>query len=96
MHCYRILEKCCNQGNKFTADFEEILADIQLFGSKEQVEMARKVIIDMAENSHSSPNELLKSLRDELREILDLPPINQKILHLRAKDTQKTITVKKI
>jgi hypothetical protein len=66
--------------------FEQVLEDIQLLGSKVQVEMAIQIIDEMNAGSEADPNDLLLSLRSDLRDALGLEAFSvDKIKHLRVK-----------
>lgn len=63
---------------------EKGLSDIQLLGSVEQAGMALEVIQAITDKGEVYPNELLESLRDELREDLGLKPLSNKPVQLRV------------
>jgi hypothetical protein len=52
---------------------EKAVADIQLFGSPEQIEMADKWAKDMVSKQSGDTTPLLRNLQDSLREELGLP-----------------------
>jgi hypothetical protein len=64
--------------------FEQGLADIQLLGSQEQAEMAIAVGQALAESGKAQLDELLLSLRDDLRDELMLEPLAQSPFHIRV------------
>lgn len=63
---------------------EKGLSDIQLLGSATQVEMVLEVIKTVTSKGEVEPEELLKSLRDELRRELGLEPVSNKPIQLRV------------
>ncbi len=63
--------------------FEDGLADIQLLGSRPQAEMARQIAYSMATKGEASLDELLLSLRDELRGVLGLERLQGNPVHTR-------------
>jgi hypothetical protein len=63
--------------------FEEGLADIQLLGSGPQAELARQIAYSMATKGEASLDDLLRSLRDELREVLGLERLQGNPVHTR-------------
>jgi hypothetical protein len=63
--------------------FERGLADIQLLGSKDQAQMAVKLGRDMTEGGEADPEPLLRSLRDDLREELDLERLSTGVKQTR-------------
>lgn len=54
---------------------EDVLSDIQLFGSEEQVTLARQLATDVASGKGFDLNPLINSLRDDLRCELNLSPV---------------------
>ncbi len=62
---------------------EKPIAKIQIFGTKEQIELAQKFANDMSSENQASLTELLLSLRQHLRKELNLEPVPKKIKHLR-------------
>ncbi|MBN1517343.1 hypothetical protein JXA32_12340 [Candidatus Sumerlaeota bacterium] len=77
IEAYRHLESgTCRgpiHGTEFAAPFESAIVDIQFFGSPDQVRMAKELTIAIAsKHPDVSAGSLLMSLRDDLREELDL------------------------
>lgn len=62
---------------------EEPIAKIQMFGTKEQIELAQKFASDMSAENQASLTELLFSLRQHLRKELNLESVPKTIKHLR-------------
>jgi len=62
---------------------ESAIADIQLFGRRDQAIAAKKLATDLAEQGSASLDDLLLSLRSELRKELGLEQIAGGITHLR-------------
>jgi len=69
--------------------FENLMTEIQLFGSKEQIELARKISHETAEKGVSVIDPLIDSLRKSLRKELLLEEVNDKTIWLRFKDDFK-------
>jgi hypothetical protein len=74
---------------------ESAIADIQLFGTRDQAIAAKKLATDLAEQGSASLDDLLLSLRSELRRELRLEQIAGGITHLRypeksAKDNPRS------
>jgi hypothetical protein len=74
---------------------ESAIADIQLFGTGDQAIAAKKLATDLAEQGSASLDDLLLSLRSELRRELHLEQIAGGITHLRysekgAKDNPRS------
>lgn len=63
--------------------FEQGLADIQLLGSNDQAEMAVAVGKALSERGEARLDELLLSLRDDLRDELKLEPSTRPPSHIR-------------
>jgi hypothetical protein len=61
---------------------------IQLFGTPNQVEMAKRFASEFAQNQSASLDALLFDLRDSLRAELQLEPFESQITHLRIDRTQ--------
>ena len=75
---YRDLEP----GSESVRAFEQGLTDIQLLGSKEQAGMA--IGESLAESGEAKMDDLLLSLRDDLRGELALEPLTQSPSHIRV------------
>lgn len=66
---------------------ESAIADIQLFGTKEQIELSRKFATELAQNYHADNKLLLMNLRDDLRKELGLEAVtNIQWCFLRVND----------
>ena len=64
--------------------FEEAVSDIQLLGSKKQVELLHNALLEMSEGgSHLGVNDVLEELRIDLRKELALEPISIKAKYFR-------------
>ena len=66
-----------------SSDMESAIADIQLFGSSVQVAAAQKFTLEMAQQGRASADELLDSLRNELRMEPELEHVRGKLAFLR-------------
>ncbi len=64
-------------------DLERVFAEIQLMGNEEQIFLSKQLIIDLSENGSMDLEELLKSLRKDLRNELGLKEIDNRIQYLR-------------
>ncbi len=84
---YRLLAEASNRGlrgnSRDARTLEQALEDIQLLGSKAQAEKARELATVMASEGGASTDNLLKTLRDDLREELGLPALVDPPIHLR-------------
>lgn len=67
----------------YSSDVESAIADIQLFGTRDQAIAAKKLATDLEEQGSASLDDLLLSLRSELRRELRLEEIAGGITHLR-------------
>ncbi len=65
---------------------ENILSDIQLFGSKTQVDLAKKLVNDVATGGSFQLDPLINDLRDDLRNQLGLSKLEGNITWLRFKE----------
>lgn len=70
IEAYRRLEHISHRDNPDLKDFESAIADIQLFGTKGQAELAREVALEFAKNRTVSLDPLLGDLREDLRTLL--------------------------
>lgn len=71
-------------GSAHVLKFEQGLADIQLLGSKEQAEMAVVITRALAKKGEAQMDDLLLSLRDDLRDELKLDRLPQPPFHMRV------------
>ena len=85
---YRNLESVANSRinhDNNSDKFHSAIADIQLFGSPEQTEKAKQIAL-LLSTEPAQPeviNDLLVSLRKELRSELNLPEVGNEIVSLR-------------
>ncbi len=70
-------------GEIYAGNIESALADIQLLGTAEQIEMAKKYSSDLTETGKTDASLLLNSLRESLRKELNLKNIDSPIFHHR-------------
>jgi hypothetical protein len=86
IEAYRRLESA---GNRVEPSFkseealESAVADIQLFGSQEQLRLSKQFALEFAEHGRSVLDPLLESLREDLRKELDLGTASEPITYLR-------------
>ena len=88
IEAYRKLESSANRENQaeYREDTESAIADIQLFGTRKQIELAQKFANKIAQNSCGQLDELLIELREDLRKELMLFEAPRKINYLRLFD----------
>lgn len=89
IEAYRKLENgsCRGQNaDKYTEAFHSAIADIQLLGSPQQVEVARRVANALGSGTGEpvTINELLNALRTELRSELNLPQVGGQLVIIRS------------
>jgi hypothetical protein len=60
-----------------------MIADLQLFGSIEQIKLAKKLADDIKNKDVFYIDELMKLLRNDLRKELGLSPVDSNITWLR-------------
>lgn len=63
---------------------EQIITDIQLFGSSTQVDMAKQILSELKKEGKVNLDELLIDLRRSLREELTLEPIDESVFFFRV------------
>ena len=87
IEAYRRLENVSHRDNPNMLEFESAIADIQLFGSKQQVELAQEITTEFAKNKTVLLDPLLGNLREDLRKLLHLEhlPGNPIIVRWREK-----------
>lgn len=92
IEAYRNIEDGCGRDESFTnarkRKMEKAIADIQLFGSKSEVEAAKKFTDNMNSNQSGDPRDVLILLRTNLRRELKLEPASEDpedIIHWRIK-----------
>jgi hypothetical protein len=83
---YRKLEAACNrpQNSPQFKELESALANIQLFGSTQQIALAHEFMENFSP-SGGNLEALLNQLRDELREEIELDATKSKMKFFRAK-----------
>ena len=87
---YRRIERAANRSKRFdnNSELESAIADIQLFGTAQQVKLAQEFAFGIAKTSNASTDELLRNLRAELRTELGLEEVNPEIVYLRLDEHQ--------
>ena len=81
---YRRIESSANRLEASDPSlYESPLADIQLFGTPRQVELAQEFAKSFATKKSASADELLKSLRQDLRAELALKKVPDRLIFLR-------------
>lgn len=86
IEAYRRLENVSHRGNPNMQDFESAIADIQLFGTRRQAELAQEIAKEFAEKKTVSLDALLADLRGDLRELLHLEHLPGQPLIVRWKE----------
>ena len=85
---YQKLENCIQRNPKDVGkDLEGVVANIQLFGSEKQIDLAKKIANDISKNGSADLESLLKSLRKDLRKELQLSDNNSNVQFLRMQTT---------
>lgn len=89
LSAYRSLAHAVNrEGQRSATDiraFEQALDDIQLLGSRGQAGRAAQLAKTMGAEGGASADDLLKALRDDLREELGLSALTDPPVHLRLR-----------
>lgn len=91
IEAYRRLEYAGNRPmtEEIAPEFERAVADIQLFGTPKQVELAQEFAVGFAQKGTHPLDPLLNELRKELRKELELEPVKPTIKYLRITFDQK-------
>jgi hypothetical protein len=85
LEAYRRLENSSNRHDlsAYARDLESALADIQLLGNKDQVQLAHEFAVSMAKNQTASLDPLVANIRSELRRELGLDSLTDGIVVFR-------------
>jgi hypothetical protein len=86
VNVFRFLATSISNRNPSEEDwrkFEDIIADIQLFGTPEQIRLLKAVTNQIAEKKEFDLDPILNNLRDHLRSDLDLESIDGNIRWIR-------------
>ncbi len=84
IEAWRKLEKASNRvDDKYLHEIETAIADIQLFGTRKQIELAQQFSEKFAKERQGSTLELLTLLREDLRKELNLEKAPKKFRFLR-------------
>ncbi|WP_137937611.1 hypothetical protein [Chitinivorax sp. B] len=65
-------------------EVEQAIADIQLFGTPEQIRLVQQFATDLAKKQHAEMNALLESLRDSLRKEIGATRTNGHVVWFRV------------
>lgn len=68
---------------EIAAEVEQAVTDLQLFGTPEQVRLARKFATELGTKQGASMDELLNELRDSVRRELGRKPVAGNVVWLR-------------
>jgi hypothetical protein len=87
IEAYRRLEFVGNRPltRELGPEFEKAIADVQLFGTPRQVELAREFALGFAKSGTHALDPLLNELRNNLRNELNLEPVQGNITYLRIR-----------
>jgi len=85
LEAYRALEGAVHtlEPENGKARLQSAIADIQLLGSPEQVQLASEFALQMGKSNEAPADELLSNLRASLRNELELENVDQKIVFMR-------------
>ena len=75
-----------DEGKERSRKLEDVLSAIQLFGNKNQIELAKQLADDVAAGGSFPLDPLINDLRDSLREELALEAIEGNVRWLRFKN----------
>ncbi|OLD25844.1 MAG: hypothetical protein AUJ04_06950 [Acidobacteria bacterium 13_1_40CM_3_55_6] len=92
---YRRLSKAVHHPRPYEVadEIQSAVADIQLFGSKNQILRIQQFVKELSANHEACLDRMMNSLRDDLRKELKLLPVQDQILWLRIErlDTPDTV-----
>ncbi|WP_152220962.1 hypothetical protein [Pseudomonas sp. SCB32] len=86
INTFRVFSRMSNHPaiHEISLEIENAISDIQLFGTKEQINEVQKIVTDLAINKEDSDlNKILTLLRDDLREELGAEPITGDIMWIK-------------
>ena len=83
---FRALTKANNHPRLYEVadELEQAVADIQLFGTPEQVKLVQEFATDLGTKQSAEMNVLLIALRDNLRSELGAKPVSDRVVWLRV------------
>ena len=73
--------------SSYFRDMEAAVADIQLFGSKSQIQLVESFTKEFSEKNFASLNPLLNSLREDLRKELGYEPVEANVRWFRPESS---------
>lgn len=86
IEAFRRIEAASNRKEeKDKRDFESAMADIQLFGTENQIQLAQDFMKEMADKSGALVDGMLEQLRKDLRRELNIEHVEKKIIVFRLK-----------
>ena len=82
--CFRQLYSVSNtkMNDRTSESLTKVLGDLNIFGTSNQIELARNFAESMGEDGSANADKLLRSLRDELRQELAMDNLKEKDLLL--------------
>lgn len=81
---YRILaDEIANRKHMDERKLEAVITDIHLFGSKDQILLAKQLADDVIKHNHFQLDPLINCLRSDLRNELELPKVDGNVSWLR-------------
>ena len=91
---YRRLANSANRppakDSPYFRDMESAIADIQLFGTKNDIELVCSFLNEFAEKGHASLDPLLLTLRNSLRSELGYEGVSENVRWFRPEGSPKT------
>ena len=92
IEAYRRLENFVdkqNQSEQIEGEFESAVADIQLLGTKTQVDVTLNLLRGLLQGGNTNLDVVLRELRDELRKALGLEEISEPVLVFRFRSRSR-------
>lgn len=71
-------------------ELEQAIADLQLFGTPKQIQLARKFATDLGTTQEADMDDLLNELRNSLRQELGRPPVTGNLAWLKIGRGEKS------
>lgn len=92
INAWRTLESASNRSdNSHNAKLETAIADIQLLGTKKQIELAQQMAVQISQTGVGDTLELLIQLREDLRKELGIDPVGRDLKILRFQSDHRSI-----
>jgi hypothetical protein len=87
----RLIAQVGRQGDvlPLARELEEAVSDVYLFGTSRQIELVRKFVVEFSTRQSANMDELINTLRNDLRRDLLLPPLAGNAAFLKVTPLKK-------